>query len=921
MLRRCTLAAAVALGALMGAGPSAAVAHPLLETAAPSAGLVTPKAPGAVRIALSEPVAVRGSSISITGPRGQAVKTSKLTGSADGRQLSVTPAEPLRSAVYEVRWSILGDDGHRVGGTFGFGVAGAGGAPPPGAETLGGAAAGGRGGEELEPESIVDVLAGWLGILAASALLGGAALVAALRRRGGTDGGALAEAAAGRFGPLAPLAWLLVALAASEGVLAGATAGTEGSLDLALLTDSATGRAELVRGVVVVAFSVAAALLARRRGTVFAAGGAAVLLTYALSGHALVGVGALELVAQGAHVLTAGLWLGGLVALLALARDRAVPLRDATRAYAPVATGALAVAVGTGVLAAVREVDRWELLRWSDYGRVVLVKAALVALVIALGVVAARRAQVRLLRVEAAGVLAVVALAAVLGGLSQGRGRPLPAQEGTLVPGAAYASALLPDGKRPIALVPARSGTNTLTLSGDAPDRGASVRLQRAGTDQVVRATLKPGDGVWSAKVDLPDDGQWFAYTTVDGKAAASPVALSVGVPKTPGAPPETLLVAAEQDGPAAARCRAHAIGLQLAAGRVNAEGGVRDGRKLAPRVVDPADVPALLRDEDARPVAAAVCGDGVTGTARALAKAGVPVLAGDPAVEPVREAGIHRLAADPYAQGIGLAQYVEQRIVPASAPGVRTIAAAVTQDALGRRLLAGLRDGLRGTGFTVVPREPGTLGRGGVAGTKRALDRERIAALVLDQPGDGGADVDALVAVGRGDRDFPPAPVLASSRVLSEALVQRLGTLGRIGVLQGVTEVATQTADALAYVRAVPGLWPGERPSLAGLRGYVTGLAVRSAVGGEDDVSAAAVLRRLRTPEVFSDALLTPWEPRRTGAGTRAVVTLAPQFLASTITPPSAGGMSYTGSWFPDGAWINASVRPLGPTGPTPPL
>lgn len=909
MLRRLTAVAVVASGALLGAGPAAAVAHPLLEQAAPAAGLVTPKAPDAIRLALSEPVAARGSSIVVTGPRGARVPVGALQAADGGRALSVTPSAPLRSAVYRVRWSVLGDDGHRVGGTFDFGVAGAGGAPPPEAEKLGGTPAGGRGGEQLEGVSVVGVLGGWLGILAASALLGGAALVAALRRRSRGDW----PTAAARLRPLALLAWLLVALAASEGVLAAATAGTDGSLDPGLLTASSTGAAALVRGLLVVVFSLV--LLRVRRGPVFALGGALVLVTYALSGHALVGLSPLELVAQGAHVLAAGLWLGGLLATIAIA-GTAVPVRDAIRAYAPVTAAALVVTLITGVVAALREVDTAYFLRWSDYGRVVVVKSALVVLVLGVGALANRRPQVRLLRLEAGGVLVVVALAAILGGLSQGRGRPLPAQEGTLVPGAAFATVLLPKGSAPLALAPARRGRNVLTLA-SAADR-AAVRLQCACASEPVTATLtRTDDGPLRAEVDLPADGGWYAYVSVDGRTPGAPVALQVGVPSAPGAPSERLLVAADLTGPGAARCRAQTIGLQLAAGRVNAEGGVRGGRKLAPYVV-PLDRVRQGLEGGRRPIAAAVCGDGGERAAAQLARAGIPVVVPDPDIAPVRDRDVFRTAADPYAQGTGIARYLQQRVLPTTAVGVRTVLVAATDDDQGRRLTRGVADGIAGTGLTVKRQPPGRLGRGGVRGTKRALDRGRIAALVLDQPVDAETrDVDALAAVGRTDRDFPPAPVLASSRVLSERLITRLGTLGRIGVLQGVTEVSTQTADALAYARAVPGLWPGERPSLDGLRGYVAGLALRSALEQDPD----HVADRLRAPRVFTDALLSPWEPRRPGAGTRAVIALAPQFLASSITPPSAGGTSYTGTWFADGAWINAGVRPYALTGPAPAL
>ena len=62
--------------------------------------------------------------------------------SGGGRTLTVGAAQRvLRSAVYDVRWSVLGDDGHIVTGSFDFGVAGAKGAAPPGSRRCRAAAA------------------------------------------------------------------------------------------------------------------------------------------------------------------------------------------------------------------------------------------------------------------------------------------------------------------------------------------------------------------------------------------------------------------------------------------------------------------------------------------------------------------------------------------------------------------------------------------------------------------------------------------------------------------------------------------------------------------------------------------------------------------------------------------------------------
>ncbi|MEA2148742.1 MAG: copper transport protein [Solirubrobacteraceae bacterium] len=938
-IRRALLGAAVALGALLGTGPAAAWAHPLLIQATPQPGLVASPAPDAIGLALTEPAVARGSRIRVRGPRGARVAVSAVQSSDGGRTLSVRPRAKLRSAVYDVRWSALGDDGHVVSGAFDFGVAGAGGAAPPGAERLSGGG-GGRGGETASGDGIVRIAGRWLGILSASLLFGGFVLLAAQRRRRAVtgDAGALVLRRAAR------IAWALVAVAAVEGVLAAASSGTGDGPDLGLLTASATGVSDLVRALLVVALSLALALArgrARLRDRVYAGGGAAVLLTYALSGHALAFPSVWALLDQGVHVLAAGLWLGGVVALVLLTQRGAVALGAGARAFALVGGSALGVAIVTGVLAAVREVDGWYFLRWSDYGRIVLVKAGLVALVALAGAAAWWRSRGAgapgprplLLRAEAAGVLAVLVLAATLSGLAQGRGQPLPAQRGTLFPGPALATALLPKANAPVGLFPARTGANVVTVAvapGQPTPQRVDVRLACSCAGRDLRVRLRRHGGVtWSAAVRLPADGTWFGYVTVDG-TTAPPAQLPVGVPGAPGAAPVQLLAVADVSGAYAERCRAHVIGLELAIARLNADGGLDGGRKLAALVLDSGGTAAgaaaaARRGLAAGPIASAgSCGPGAGAAVRAASRAGIASIVGDPAVDPTSARDVFRLASDPFVQGLAFGQLVRNRILAASQPGVRTVRAAVGSDLQSARLLAGLRLGLQassavkgspatpGPAPTLVVLSRGSLARRSADGLASVLDSRRTAALVVDGPAGGGADADAIARLGaaRGT-DLTPAPLLFSERVLSEPLVLRAGALGRIGAVQGVSEVATNTADAELYKAAVPLLFRGDLASVDGLRGYATGLALRDAL--RSGTSTDAILGHLRDPSVFTNALLAPWSPSEPGAGSPFVVALQPQFLSPTLVPPSVGGEAKDTEYFPQGSWTVTSGTPLG--------
>jgi putative copper export protein/methionine-rich copper-binding protein CopC len=889
----------------MGIGPAAAFAHPSVSGAAPAPGLIAPRSPDAIVISLSEPAAPRGSSISLTAPNGARVLLGKVRAGAGGRTLSAgVPSGGLRSAVYAVRWRALGEDGHVVSGGWSFGVAGADGKAPPGAAALEGAAGGTRGDSQAGLEGPLRVGMRWLGIVAAAFLLGGRLLA----RRDGTY--------AERWRRLAPRAWAAVVVAAFTDALTVAATGA-GGFDTSLLTASASGKVALVRLLLVALLTLLAAFPSRFLA--WTVGAAGVLTTYALEGHALSSGSGLTTAFQIAHSLSAGIWLGGLL-LLALAARGAEPgaLRAGARAFAPLAAVAFAISVGTGLPVAFREVGDWYFLRWSDYGRVVILKAGFVLLVGLAGAVTwwlARRGRIRarLLRGEAVLLAAVVALAAVLGGLAQGRGQPLPAERGTLLPGPAFATAVARAGSTRLTLAPARKGANVVTVEGKASRLDLSCPACRGAPRRTLALSRRaPGAPLW-ASVDLPSDGNWYA--TIPG---ASPVLLRSGVPEAPGAPPVNVLAVADLSGPDGVRCRSHLLGLELAISRLNASGGLDGGRKVAPLVLDdggdPARAAALasraLGDGD-KPVALVPCG-GASGPAlEAASKAGVPSIVGDPGVPVLPTARTFRLAADPRADGFALGRYVAGSIAPgARAKTVRVLPAA---DAQGARRLSGLREGLRGSGLHLTQMSREDLRAPSLAAV---LNPRHTTALIADVP-----LAAALRTLGTGRLGIPVAPVLASERVLTEDLVTGAGAIGRVGAVQGTSSVGTQSRDAIAYSGALPVLYQGERPTLDGLRGYVAGLALREGV--RDGTGAASIARRLTRPAPFTDALVAPWRSDLPAAGSQRLALIRPNFLPAQLIPTSAGGETYEGRYFSDGTWAPLGSQLYGPSlrVPLPPL
>src|SRR3989442_7393115 len=304
--------------------------------------------------------------------------------------------------------------------------------------------------------------------------------------------------------------------------------------------------------------------------------------------------------------------MAGLV-LLGIAAPRDV---RSLRAFAPLAGASVGILAATGLVAAFREVHAWYFLRWSDYGRVVIAKSVLL---LALGPAAAvtalarRRGRTagRALRVEAVGALALVVLAATLAGLVPGRGQALPAQRGNLLVGAAFGTVPARNVNVRLALAPARAGPNTIAVTpvtsatGQAERpvglRSLAVTLRCACAHGPVSAPLRRGpDGTWSARIELPATGTYFAVASVNGAPADAPAALTVGDARVAGSSPREALMTADLTGADALRCRALAEGAVLAAGRFGADGGLPGGRKVALRVEDdggnPARAAAIVR-------------------------------------------------------------------------------------------------------------------------------------------------------------------------------------------------------------------------------------------------------------------------------------------------------------------------------------
>ena len=239
--------------------------------------------------------------------------------------------------------------------------------------------------------------------------------------------------------------------------------------------------------------------------------------TYPGTGHAAAADNLLEPAADALHALAAGVWAGGLLALLVLARARGPrPGAEVFARFSRLALGAVLVLVATGTLAAVVQLGAWDDLWDSRYGQLLSVKLLLVAAVLATALVARRTVRAggspwRPVRYEAVGTVAVLALTAALGVT------PPPTRGSD---DAAAGSATAAD-RTTVALDLGNGRTAELEVDG-LTTSGSRLRLTvpapRRGPQAVRRVTLRaelPGEGLGAADVPLTREGdRWRGVTS-----------------------------------------------------------------------------------------------------------------------------------------------------------------------------------------------------------------------------------------------------------------------------------------------------------------------------------------------------------------------------------------------------------------------
>ncbi|MFE1412387.1 copper resistance CopC/CopD family protein [Streptomyces sp. NPDC058746] len=408
LLPRLALVLAALLATLFTAA-APATAHAALTASDPKDGAVVATAPAQVTLSFSEQVAMGGDSIRILDPQGKRVDTGELRDLCSGNTVRYGTAlrSGLPNGTYTVAWQAVSADSHPISGAFTFSV----GAPSTTTVKLPAQQAGGG------PVGIAYGIARYAAYAGFTVLVGAAAFILLCWRRGAaqrplqklvvrawvtlttatlvmlvlrtpyTGSGKFADAfdldglravlTTKTGASLVSRLLLLGAAALFIAVLLGVYARRQ--QDSATTAEGSADDAEGTRDTDDLTFGLAIG------GTVVSAGIAA---TWALAEHASTGIQpGIAMPADILHLLAAATWLGGLAALLIALHKVPGVERAAVRRFSRVAFVSVLVLAVTGVYQSWRQVGSWSALTGTDYGRLLLVKVGLVAVLIALAYV------------------------------------------------------------------------------------------------------------------------------------------------------------------------------------------------------------------------------------------------------------------------------------------------------------------------------------------------------------------------------------------------------------------------------------------------------------------------------------------------------------------------------------------------------
>lgn len=560
-MRRWVVAVIVAvIGLLVGAGPAAA--HAELESTSPAQGTQLTSEPASVVLTFSEAVSLPARAIIVLDGESNRVDAGQAThpgGNDAAAAIGLRPGLP--DASYLVVWHVISDDGHPVSGSFTFGI-GVPAAPPPAPSAA-------------SPDPMLGAVH-WLAQFVAFAgtlVLIGAVVALLLVWPAGVSSRAARRIVSGAWWTALAGAVLLLAVGGAYGA-GGGLADVFSTATFSTMVATTAGRLGVLR----VAVLVVGAQIWRRAGRSgrlprrldMVGPWLFIVETFSFAGHA--GHGTWPLLASTVdllHISGAGAWVGGLVVIAggvlrqpaqvqervsvtsgAPARISELPPPDETgpvlARWSRLATASIALVAATGAVSALRDVGSWGALGGTAYGRLVVAKVALFAIVLLVasfshrlvrrwagapaGTPRATRLR-RLVFIELTIAVAILGVTAALVSTAPGADTYLPSFTTTLTGHG-------PTGERVVLDVlirPTRPGFEGLTIhastqSGQAvpitmanmtfTNRGAGIgpmdfpatTTAGRGVEDVLISV--PGPGSWDVSMKLLIDQQWYSAST-----------------------------------------------------------------------------------------------------------------------------------------------------------------------------------------------------------------------------------------------------------------------------------------------------------------------------------------------------------------------------------------------------------------------
>lgn len=580
MSGRLRVALALVLAATLAA-PASALAHAQLEGTSPERDAVVARAPALVAFQFSEPVEGQFGAVRVFDSAGRRVESGgSFHPGGDSTRLGTHLRSGLATGTYTATYRVVSEDGHIVSGGFAFSI----GHASTTHETVGGLLAGSKAGpvtgtaftiaravqyaaiaagtgllvfllavwwpaltglagaEERWREASEAFAARALRVLGTTALVGAVSALVAIVLEGATAGGVTAWSALRanvlqdvvqtRFGAIWEIG-LLAWMAVGAGVL--------------LLAAANPARLPVLRHAYLGPIGLAPSPLSLGAVVLLAVPLAYLVTLPALGGHGAtqqpIGV---ELPANVLHVLAVSVWTGGLLALVVvlpaathlLAReDRTRLLAGAVARFSPLALAAVAVIVLTGIAQSLVLVRTPAHLVDTGFGRLVLIKAVLLTVLIALGAAQRYRNVPRIRRLAREGavsgeagvvlrrtllaelglVVAVLAVTGILSGAAPSTAAPTgPFNGSATVGGSDLQVTVSPARVGPnsvhLYLIDARTGRNV--TSAKEVDVAESLPGKGIGTIKQVAQRAGPGHYV-APGVVLGLPGDWRLEVTV----------------------------------------------------------------------------------------------------------------------------------------------------------------------------------------------------------------------------------------------------------------------------------------------------------------------------------------------------------------------------------------------------------------------